>query len=614
MAKKKQGRPSPKFLTAILVLIIAILFVAFLEIPKPRNQETGVPAEIIDARSSWPMANRDYANTRATFDAKINSKNVSSLGLAWSVPITGKSDWGAITSNPIILGNTVYFQDLKSNIYAVHISDGSLKWRKDYNLDNIGPNGVSLGYGKIFAAKGHYEVVALDLNGKELWSTRLSNRDTLGIDIQTSVYNGLVFVSTVPGISNQNFYKGGDAGIIYALDQNTGKIRWSFDTVDSKDIWGNSTVNSGGGAWYPPAIDVMTGKMFFGVGNPAPFPGTKDFPNGSSRPGNNLYTDSLISLDGNTGKLEWYRQVTPHDLFDYDFEASPILVANGSGSNMVIGAGKAGKVVAFNRDGGQILWETKVGIHQNDDLTTLPNNTTRVYPGPLGGVETPMAYADGVVYVPVVNLFADYTPAGLIVKTFNTAAGTGELNAVDIKSGTILWRVPFKTAVYGAATVVNDLVFTSTFDGTIYALRRSNGEILWEYKATGGINGWPAVVGDTILIPVGLGKTPQLIALKLGAASVTPAPNKAQSPQAVETGKIIHMRNFQFEPKVLTIPLGTKVTWVNDDSAVHTVNSDWFNSRELSTGGTFDYVFTQKGTFDYSCNIHPGMVGTIRVI
>lgn len=610
---RKNGRPSPIFLSAVLILIIAVLVVVFIEVPKPRNLNTGVPPEIIDARSSWPMANHDYSNTRATFDSKINSKNISTLSEAWSIPITGVSAWGAMTSNPIVFGDNIYFQDLKSNVYAVSLSKGSIIWRKDYNLDNLGPNGVSLGYGKIFAIKGHFEVVALDLNGKELWSTKLSERESLGIDIQTSVYNGLVIVSTVPGISNQNFYKGGDAGVIYALDQNTGKVKWSFDTVDSKDIWGNSTLNSGGGAWYPPAIDVLTGKMFFGIGNPAPFPGTKDFPNGSSRPGNNLYTDSLISLDGATGKLDWYRQVTPHDLFDYDFQVPPILVANGTGMNFVIGAGKAGKVVAFDRNSGQVLWQTKVGTHQNDELTTLPNTSTRVFPGPLGGVETPMAFADSVVYVPVVNLFADYTSSGLNAKTFNTAGGTGELNALDVKSGTILWRIPFMSAVYGGATVVNDLVLTATFDGTVYALRRSNGEIIWQYKAPGGINGWPAVIGDTLLIPVSLGKSPQLIALKLGA-NKSPSPTVTKSPQAIETGKIIHMKNFQFEPKVLTVSVGTKVTWVNDDSAVHTVNSDWFNSKEISTGGTFDYVFTQKGVVDYSCNLHPGMTGTIRVI
>ncbi len=84
-------------------------------------------------------------------------------------------------------------------------------------------------------------------------------------------------------------------------------------------------VNSGGGVWYPPAFDGK-GSMYFGVGNPAPFPGTGKYPWGSSRPGPNLYTDSLVKLNAKTGKLDWYHQVTPHDLYDWDFQGPPILI------------------------------------------------------------------------------------------------------------------------------------------------------------------------------------------------------------------------------------------------------------------------------------------------
>ena len=150
--------------------------------------------------------------------------------------------------------------------------------KKEYDLDNFGPNGPAVGWGKIFVIKGRYDIVALDIeNGNEIWSTRLSDIESTGIDIQLIAYNNMVYASTVPGSSNADFYTGGGIGIIYALDQQTGDIKWEFNTIDSEDIWGNPQVNSGGGAWYPPAIDIETGIMYWGTGNPAPWPGTEEF-------------------------------------------------------------------------------------------------------------------------------------------------------------------------------------------------------------------------------------------------------------------------------------------------------------------------------------------------
>ncbi len=512
------------FLTGILFLISKVIYLAQI-----------VPDEIAKNTTGWPMANYDYANTRAYKFPGIHSSNISSLGLSWSLPITGVSEWGAATTNPLILGNTVYLQDLKSNIYSVDLSSGKLNWRKDVNMDIAGPNGLSVGWGKIFAQKGHYDLMALDMKGRELWTQKLSTNPNVGIDVQPSAYDHLIYTSTVPGVNNQTFYRGGSVGTIYALNEATGRVKWSFDTIDSKDIWGNAQVNSGGGAWYPPAIDLANKIMYWGIGNPAPWPGTKDFPNGTSRPGPNLYTNSIVALDHLTGSLKWYNQVAPHDLFDYDFQASPILTnltIAGKATDVVIGAGKMGKVVAMDRNTGKTLWTTPVGVHLNDNLKTLPPGITSVSPSPLGGVETMMAYANGIVFVPVVDMTVQYTPTGFVATSFNLAAGKGELVAINAATGKVVWVNKFGSMNVGAATVVNDLVFTSTLDGNIYAFDAKSGKKMWQYQAPAGINGWPAVSEDTIIFPAGMGKNPVLLAFKVGASGSTAAPEKTSAPAA----------------------------------------------------------------------------------
>ena len=117
-----------------------------------------------------------------------------------------------------------------------------------------------------------------------------------------------------------------------------------------------------------------------------------------------------------------------------------------------------------------------------------------------------------------------YTPSEFVASSFDFGAAKGELVAIDTSSGKIKWNYSFDTLNLGSATVVNDLVFTATYDGKIYAFNKITGEKVWEYQASGGINGWPAVTGDTIVYPVGLGKTPELLGFKIGGTIQTQVP------------------------------------------------------------------------------------------
>jgi outer membrane protein assembly factor BamB len=502
----------------------------------PAVPQTGFgerPPEVEQAAHEWPLPNKDYGNSRATFDSDIDSTNVSDLEAAWAFPIPGIGSYGGGASNPLIINGVVYFQDLQSNVFAIDLESGEVLWEHMIEESVIGPNGPAAGWGKIFAQGGLQHIFALDMEtGERVWDSVLQG--PTGAQ-QPTAYGGYLFTAIVAGavdaelpgaVESRRGYAGGTTGIAYAMDQETGQIIWSWQAVE-EGFWGNPEINSGGGIWFTPAIDIENGVTYWGTGNPAPFPGILDYPNAASRPGPNLYTNSLVALDMESGELLWYNQVKPRDLFDLDFQLPPILPEDEP--DLILMSGKLGIVYAFDRQSGEIAWETSVGEHMNDNLQELPlGEEVFVMPGVWGGVETPMAYADGVVYALVLNLGTPYTATG-----FNAADGTeavanatgrtqletatSEVVAIDAASGEILWEVHFDAPAFGAVTVVNDLVFTAMFDGMIYALSREDGSIAWSYHTPGGINAWPAVAGDTIVWPVGVGREPVLLALRLGA-------------------------------------------------------------------------------------------------
>lgn len=518
-------RGTSRFIAVYSSLTVMLLL---LPIMMAACASTTPPARLPGAATgTWLQANADYANTRDVATSLLSSHNVTQLGVAWTFPVTGVSAYGALATSPIVQSGVVYLQDLQSNVYAIDLASGTLKWEKLYHASSVGPNGVAVGQGKVFVASSMQTIAALDAaTGRQLWSRQIPRPDSQGIDQQLTAYQGTLYLSTIPGTGITSYYQGGEMGIIYALDEQTGDIKWSFNTVKDGNLWGNSQVNSGGGAWYPPAIDTSTGTTYWGIGNAAPFPGTPHYPNGSSRPGPDPYTDSELALS-RSGRVLWDQQIKPHGLFDDDFEASPILTTaavNGVQKHVVIGSGKLGYVVAFDAQTGVPLWKTPVGQHKNDETQDIPaGQTITVLPGNAGGVETPMALSGGVVYVPIVNSAAQWSATSLVRGGGTT--GTGELDAIEVNTGKILWAAPLSAPDYGAATVAGDLVFTSTFKGQVLAFNRSSGQQVWSWQSPVGINSPLIVVGDTILIPAGVGSTPMLIALRIGATGTIGANN-----------------------------------------------------------------------------------------
>ncbi len=402
MTSQSRGRRAARTAVGIMVLVLTLALVGL--VAGCGSSSSSGEEEANFNGSGYPGV--DAANTRNP-KSEINSENVSELSVAWTASIPGTSNFGSYASTPVIDEGVIYSQDLASNVQALSLDSGEVLWSTSFEQPDEGPNGVVVAGGMVFGATPTEAFALNQKNGEQVWSVKLTRNQHEGIDMAPGYDDGLVYVSTVP-LNASAAYEGGGAGVLWALDAKTGKKKWHFDTVP-ESLWGNKAVNAGGGVWYPPAFDEK-GGMYFGVGNPAPFPGTAEQPFGSSRPGPNLYTDTLVKLNAKTGKMEWYHQVTPHDLYDWDFQGPPILLEAG-GKKIVAAAGKNGIALAADRETGKVLWQRPVGTHNGHDEDGLlamrgeesKIKTGTVYPGTLGGVIAPMSTDGKSLFLPIVN-------------------------------------------------------------------------------------------------------------------------------------------------------------------------------------------------------------------
>src|SRR5262245_9508737 len=597
------------------------------------------PPEWAANADGWPAHDYDLSNTRATTSTQINATNVAQLKPVWRFKLPYVRLFGAYASNPIALDGLVYIEDPDSDVYALNQQTGAVMWKHLYKspTPSGGPNGLALGHGMLFGATANAAFALDPKTGAQLWKHKLTDNKNEGIDMAPQLNDQKVVISTIPG-SSTNFYHPGALGIVYSLDAKSGRTLWKFNTIkDGYKLFGNPKVNSGGGLWYPPAVDSH-GRVFLGVANPAPYPGTPKYPNGSSHPGADLYTDSLVALNGATGKIDWFQQVTPHDFRDYDFQIAPIVTTqtvDGRKTEVVIGAGKSGKVVAFRADNGKRLWTRNVGVHKFDSGPFPFKKAVCYEPGFLGGVETPMALSDNDVFVPWVDLCFNATATA--IKGGNLNGGTGGLGALDAVTGHVVWTQHLPSPAYGAATVANDVVFTATLAGKIYAFDTKTGKELWTTRAPAGINAFPAVTKNMLI--VGAGATskktnPQneIVAYSLNAPAAGATTQGTGSPSAgsgsaaasaATAGVSVQVKGgeFFFRLSTKTAKKAGKVTFVfkNVGHVLHDFRINGKQTPLIQPGKTakLAVTFKQKGKYTYLCTVpghaEAGMNGTFTV-
>ena len=221
---------------------------------------SGTPPKILEIAADWPLPNYDDSSTRATFESTIDSGKVDQLTEVWRYELPRGPGFGAATTTPIAIDGTVYLGDLLTNVHAVDLVTGERRWTAEVGVGVFGPSGVAVGWDKVFANKRGTEVAAYDAEtGEELSATNLIGNGG-AINIQPTIADGKVVAAT------SSLAQPGARGILFALDQETGDVLWSIDTIESEDLWGHPELNSGGGAWYPPSVDISK-RLSYGFGS-----------------------------------------------------------------------------------------------------------------------------------------------------------------------------------------------------------------------------------------------------------------------------------------------------------------------------------------------------------
>ena len=498
--------------------------------------------------ASWLTYSGGYFSQRYSSLDQVTPANIDDLRLQWVYQTAVAGPWQA---TPLVADGVMYLTQRPNDVVALDARTGRVFWIYRYATPSgqkacCGSNnrGVAVLGDRLFMATLDAHVVAIDATtGTELWNVEVADMDlAYAFTLAPLAVNDMVIVGT----------SGGDRGIrgfVVALDAATGEEAWRFFTIPGPGEPGHETwepcpanprtycdpeawKHGGGAVWVTGSYDAELNLTYWGVGNPGP-----DFFR-EQRPGDNLYTSSVVALDADTGELKWYFQFTPDDPYDYDSVQIPVLAdieRNNTNFKVMLWANRNGFYYVLNRETGRFLSGrpfVQVNWAEGLDDSGRPIETPQppgapTYPGIQGGTNwyspsysprtelfyipawenyatvfggEPQEYAEGQSFIGgIPGAFRPVPDAPTVpgltrgpINTWTNAVGHGAVLAIDALTGEQRWKFEMTDVISsGVLTTASDLLFAGARSGYFQALNARTGKLLWRASLGGQIVNGP---------------------------------------------------------------------------------------------------------------------------
>jgi alcohol dehydrogenase (cytochrome c) len=482
---------------------------------------------------NWLTYSGNLFGQRYSELTQIRPDNVKSLEMQWAFQARSTEKF---ETTPIVVDGKMYITQAPNDIVALDAETGRTFWIYSYTPSTDARpccgrvnRGVAILGDTLFMATLDSHLIAVDAtNGHPIWNVEVASAKAgYVMTLAPLVIKDKVIVGVAGG-------EYGIRGYISAYDAKTGKEAWRFYTIPGPgepghETWaGDSWKHGGAPVWLTGSYDSTTNLTYWGIGNPGP-----DY-NGKVRAGDNLYSDCVVALDADTGKLKWYFQFTPHDVYDYDSVQVPVLADmewKGKPRKIMLWANRNGFYYALDRTTGEFLngkpfakvtWAK--GLDERgrpmrvnlDNSSNSENTAPAVYPGALGATNwysPSYSPRTGLFYIPAwenyhanfVESSGDYAEGksytggtgrssvqggvrGAQVMQRKQEDGFGVVRAIDAKTGELKWE--YKMAdltMSGVLTTASDLMFTGSREGYFSALDARDGKLLWKISAGGDI-------------------------------------------------------------------------------------------------------------------------------
>ncbi len=501
----------------------------------------------------WLHSNGNYAQTRFYPAKQINTGNVAKLRPAF---VFQTAVMESMETAPLVVNGVMFLTTSYNHVYAIDAVTGEEFWHYKHKMGPVttyccGPNnrGVAAYGDLLFMGTLDAKLVALDAkSGKVVWETEIADPEKgYSETMAPTVVDGKVLIGTNGG-------EYGIRGFVKAFDAKTGNLLWTFNTIPDKShegVWATHDATGrdllrnigkekellakngsdffqtlGGGVWMTPAVDLASRTVYFVVGNPSP-----DL-YGDIRPGDNLFTDSIVAVDLDSGAYKSHFQYVAHDVWDLDAVSPPVITEakgkDGKMQKVVIHGGKTGHVYVHDAKTLELIRFSDAMIPQ-ENMWVLPTaNGARMLPGANGGVEwSPMAVNPKLHLAYAANLHQPMTyhveeagyPGGDKLwlggafKIVPTEKQWGRLAAVNLDTGKMAWKADTDQPLMGGALATGgDLVFTGEGNGSFNAYDAKLGTKLWSFNVGAGANSPPIsyTVGGKQYIGVAAGGNTQL--------------------------------------------------------------------------------------------------------